>query len=100
LGGSGKLTLGGNLNYATSYYTSPLPFPLGRVRPLAILNATVKWDDPSDRYYVEVYGRNLTNRYFIQQYSSTPVAPGGSTLTAAGTDARPITWGIGAGFKF
>jgi iron complex outermembrane receptor protein len=100
LGGSGKLTLGGNLNYATSYYTSPLPFPLGRVRPLAILNATVKWDDPSDRYYVEVYGRNLTNRYFIQQYSSTPVAPGGSTLTAAGMDARPITWGVGAGFKF
>ena len=75
-------------------------FRLDEFVPLAILNASVKWDDPSDRYYVEVYGRNLTNRYFIQQYSSTPVAAGGSTLTAAGTDARPVTWGVGAGFKF
>jgi iron complex outermembrane receptor protein len=100
LGGSGKLNLHGDLSYSTSYNTSDIPFPLARVRPMALVNAGVKWEDPSDRYYVEVYGRNLTNRYYIQNYNSQPTAPGGLTFFAIGIEARPRTWGVGAGFKF
>jgi iron complex outermembrane receptor protein len=100
LGGAGKLLLSSDLTYATSYYTSDVPYPLARVRPLAILNASMKWEDPSDRYYVEVYGRNLTNRYYINQFSTSPTRPGSVVLTSIGARAKPITWGVGAGFKF
>jgi iron complex outermembrane receptor protein len=100
LGGAGKLTFSGDLTYATSYYTSEIPFPLSRVRSLALLNASVKWDDPSDRFYVQIYGNNLTNRHYLQQFTSTPTPPGSVSFFSFGLDAKPVTYGVRAGFKF
>jgi iron complex outermembrane receptor protein len=100
LGSGGKVTLGSDLTYATSYYTIEIPYPLARVRALALLNASVKWADASDRYYVELYGHNLTNRYFIQQYTTLPTSPGGQSLFNVGVDATPVTWGVKIGAKF
>jgi iron complex outermembrane receptor protein len=100
LGSAGKLTLSGDLTYATSYYTSEIPFPLSRVRPLALLNASVKWDDPSDHYYIQLYGSNLTNRHYLQQFTSTPTPPGSLSFFSFGQDAKPATYGVRLGFKF
>ena len=100
LGSAGKLTLSGDATYATSYYTSEIPFPLSRVRPLTLVNASVKWDDPSDRYYIQIYGNNLTNRHYLQQFVTTPTPPGSASFFSFGLDAKPVTYGVRLGFKF
>jgi iron complex outermembrane receptor protein len=100
LGASGRITFSSDLNYATRYFTAEVPYPLARVRPLALLNASIRWADESDHYFAEIYGRNITNRHYLQQFTSLPTPPGGQSLFNIGVDAKPITWGVRAGYKF
>lgn len=58
----------------------------------ALVNASVTWTDPQDRYYVRVWGNNLTDKTYAVHYraSSRTYIPVG----------EPLTFGATVGYKF
>ena len=96
----GSLTFSADATYTSTYYTYEIPDPFARVRPMVLLNASVKFEDPSKKYYVIVYGHNLTNKHYIQEYTTPPNAPGTPGLFSIAQDNKPITWGVTVGARF
>jgi iron complex outermembrane receptor protein len=58
----------------------------------ALVNASVTWTDPSDHYYVRIWGNNLTNKKYRVHFN-----PSSQTYTPIG---EPLTFGGSVGFKF
>src|SRR5438477_12871791 len=58
----------------------------------ALLSGSVTWTDPSDHYYVRVWGSNLTDHKYRLHYSGT----GGGTYSPM---AEPLMFGATVGFK-
>lgn len=59
----------------------------------ALLNASVTWTDPTDTYYVRVWGNNLTDTTYLNHYGLLSV--GSFQLMA-----EPLTFGATMGIKF
>jgi iron complex outermembrane receptor protein len=59
----------------------------------ALLNASVTWTDPTDSYYVRVWGANLTNRIYRVHYT-------GSATGTYSPIGEPRTYGVSVGYKF
>lgn len=104
--GDGGLRFAANVKYTTKYVaTNPsiwgtgASVPADRQReqrfvegPYALLNASVQWTDPTDHYYVRVWGTNITNHKYRLHYSGT----------ATGTYmpmAEPAIYGVTLGYK-
>lgn len=106
--GKGGIRFAANIKYTTSYVlTNPSvwgPLLLGtpyadsarkqrfREGQYALLSGSVTWTDPSDHYYVRVWGTNLTDHKYRLHYSGT----------ASGTYspmAEPLMFGATVGFK-
>ncbi|HEX8059148.1 MAG TPA: TonB-dependent receptor [Novosphingobium sp.] len=53
----------------------------------ALVNASITWADPTDHYYVRIWGNNLTNKIYKVHYRPTTrtYAPIGEPLTFGGT---------------
>jgi iron complex outermembrane receptor protein len=94
---TGRLSSGEYSVSATAYYSSSFNFSPSGTQFLQPAYATVglrtEWKDPSQRYWVALYGENLTNqRYRTQvQYNSFGI---GASWNA------PATWGVQLGSKF
>ncbi|PEQ11849.1 TonB-dependent receptor [Novosphingobium sp. PC22D] len=88
----GELALSGNLAYSSSFFFGPsgIQFKQGGYETLSL---RAQWSAPEDRYYVAVWGDNVTNsRYLTQvQYSNFGIGANWS---------QPVTYGIEAGFRF
>jgi iron complex outermembrane recepter protein len=59
----------------------------------ALVNASVQWTDPTDHYYVRVFGTNLTDHRYRLHYTGT----GTGTYSPM---AEPRTYGVTVGYKF
>jgi len=59
-----------------------------------LLNASVTWTDPSDSFYLRVWGNNLTDKRYRMHYSGT------TTFGTYSPMAEPLTYGVTVGFKF
>jgi iron complex outermembrane receptor protein len=88
----GELALSGNLFYSSKFFFGPsgIQFEQGSYATLAL---RAQWSAPSDKFYVALYGDNVTNsRYLTQaQYSSFGIGANWN---------KPATYGIEAGVKF
>lgn len=100
LPGGIKTTVSADATYSSPYYTAEIPYPIARVRELMLVNASLRFEDPSSRYSLTVYGHNLTNRHYLAVATTTPTPAGGTALFALGVDALPITYGVTIGAKF
>lgn len=60
----GQISLNGDVNYQSEYESVTLnaPFTQGQARTL--VGASTHWSDPSDKYRVSLYGRNLLNKVY------------------------------------
>ncbi len=65
-----------------------------RQEAFALVNASVTWTDPTDHYYVRVWGNNLTNKYYRVHYN--PLV-GSGTYQPIG---EPLSFGGTVGYKF
>ena len=65
-----------------------------RQEAFALVNASVSWTDPSDHYYVRVWGNNLTNKFYRVHYN--PLV-GSGTYQPIG---EPLSFGGTVGYKF
>jgi iron complex outermembrane receptor protein len=106
--GEGGFRVAANLKYTDSYVvTNPsiwgaaVGVPADRQREqrfregnYVLLNASVTWTDPSDHYYVRVWGNNLTDHRYRLHYSGT------STFGTYSPMAEPLTFGGTVGYHF
>jgi len=58
----------------------------------AMVNGSITWADPSDSYYIRVWGKNLTDRTIAAHYR-----PSSSTYIPI---QEPRTYGVTVGYKF
>ena len=74
LGNGGSITLNANANYQDETETSPFDTNAAALDPVVVrqptnteieertlVNASATWRDPDDRYYISLYGTNLTD---------------------------------------
>jgi len=59
----------------------------------ALINASVTWTDPTDHYFVRIWGNNLTNKTYLTH--SNPISTG--TYQPIG---EPLSFGGTIGYKF
>ncbi len=95
--GDNQLSLSATAAYASRYYVAGIPYPAARVRSLVDVSARAKFDVDNGKYSISIYGENLTNNHFIENFT-TP--PGGNALYFAGADHKPVTYGVSFGAKF
>jgi iron complex outermembrane receptor protein len=58
----------------------------------ALVNASITWTDPTDHYYVRVWGNNLTDQKYRVHYN-----PSSATYSPIG---EPLSYGGTIGYKF
>jgi iron complex outermembrane receptor protein len=95
LGDAGELTLLADYTY-TSSMSNNVERTLVLNRPgVSMVNASVTYRDPADRFNVTIGGTNLTNERYIISGSAIPAF--GALI---GTYSRPTEWYARLGFKF
>ncbi|MFI4982760.1 MAG: hypothetical protein ACHQIO_20610, partial [Nevskiales bacterium] len=58
-----------------------------------LVSGEIAWYAPNDRYWVGVYGKNLTNKSYKLTYN-------GSSYGDYASKAPPISYGVKVGYKF
>jgi iron complex outermembrane recepter protein len=88
---TGEYSISGNAYFSSYFFNAPAGTQ-GRQPSYYQLGVRTQWDDPSKRYFVALYGNNVTNvRYRTSvQYTGNGI---GATWNA------PATWGIQLGAK-
>ena len=95
LGNGGSITLLGDYTFISKQTNNvERTFVLNRPS-VSILNASVAYRDPEDRYSVTVGGTNLTNERYITSGSAIPAFG-----AIVGSYNRPVEWYARLGFKF
>ncbi|HEX7875598.1 MAG TPA: TonB-dependent receptor [Sphingobium sp.] len=100
----GRLTGTVNANYTSSYVVTnaSLYGPLDPARAnqqryrqgaYGLVNLSLSWTDPSDRFTLGAYADNVTNTHYALIYS-------GSAFGDTKQYSDPVTYGVRAGFKY
>src|SRR6202007_195516 len=103
--GDGELRLSGNVKYTTSYVVNN-PSLYGPLAPAALqpvqryrqgaftlVDGDITWFAPDHRYWIGVYGKNLTNKSYRANYN-------GGAFGDYSAKSPPITYGVKAGYQF
>lgn len=81
----GDFVLNGSIVYNDGYYTEPsnrVTFP-----SYTLVNGTLAWNSPEERYAIEIWAKNLTDKYYPTMIVS-------SALGDKMVDAAPRTFGV------
>jgi len=87
-------TFTANFSYKSAAYLSDPPPPVSRQGGYGLLSAGLKLMDRSEKYSVEVYGTNITNKKYAVEIRDV------SGLEIIQTDGRPVEWGVRLSSKF
>jgi iron complex outermembrane receptor protein len=95
LGNGGSVTLLGDYTYISKQTNNvERTFVLNRPA-VSILNASIAYQDPAEKYTITVGGTNLANKRYIS--SGTAIPAFGAII---GSYSRPAEWYARLGFKF
>jgi iron complex outermembrane receptor protein len=92
VGDAGRVLLSSSLYYNSGYDFAPGGL-FARVKSFEELSASVTWFAADDRYYVRVWGQNLTD-------NRRPLTIQATGAVFREISARPISYGVTAGFRF
>jgi iron complex outermembrane receptor protein len=95
-GSSGKLSLHGDINYASSQYFEVLNIPRLRQDNYVLLAGHIDWESADGRWNASVWGKNLTNKFYFTSRVDL-LAGFGFDYNHVGT---PRTYGVTVGAKF
>jgi iron complex outermembrane receptor protein len=84
----GKLTYTADYSYSSRRNLTVLDFPAARAKPLSLVDMGLRWDDPSRRYAVTLYGHNVFNKYYFVAIEQV------SGLITNGIEGTPRMYGI------
>ncbi|MCL4674385.1 MAG: TonB-dependent receptor, partial [Sphingomonadaceae bacterium] len=79
--GSGDLSLSSTLSYRSKTNQFETPSPYLDQKGYALLDASIVWTAPDDRFSLGVHGRNLTDKRYITS---------GYQFVAVGADGTPV----------
>jgi len=85
----GSLTLSADHNYASKMDTGTGNNAIAARRTSNITHASLRWDDPSDRFSVSLFGRNI----FDKVYTRAGLDAGG-TVWSLWVPTEPRIWGL------
>jgi iron complex outermembrane receptor protein len=95
LGNGGHVTVLGDYTYISSQ-TNNVERTLVLNRPgISIVNASISYSDPSEKYTLTFGGTNLTNERYVTSGSAIPAFG-----AIVGSYNRPVEWYARLGFKF
>jgi iron complex outermembrane recepter protein len=95
LGNGGSVTVLGDYTFISKQTNNvERTFVLNRPS-ISILNASIAYKDPTEKYTLTVGGTNLTNKRYIS--SGTAIPAFGAII---GSYSRPVEWYARLGFKF
>lgn len=95
LGNGGEISLIADYTY-TSKQRNNVEGTFVANRPSTnIINASIRYEAPDEKYSLTVGGTNLTNERYVTSVSSIAAAG-----VVSGTYSRPVEWYVRAGFKF
>jgi len=94
LGSSGSLTFSADWAYRSSQNYTDLNFAFGRQPGYGLLSGSITWRDESRNISVAVFGRNLTDKVYIDSADHV----GGLTTWQA--EGAPRSWGVTLGYRF
>jgi outer membrane receptor protein involved in Fe transport len=90
VGNNYVLSLGGQVNYSSSYFVEPTEEPLGLEKPYATIDASVHFGRSDKTWDLGLIGRNLTSKYFLTGGSSLAAVSPGVPADVEVFVARPI----------
>ena len=79
-------------NYAFSSEYQEVPGVGNVSKPYGVLNGSITWNAPNDKFFVRLWGKNLTNQEDVGTLLNT--------LSYQKQLLEPITYGLSAGVKF
>lgn len=83
---AGAVTARIDWNARSSQYLDPVSSPQAFQPGYGLLNASVQWDDPSGRWSIAVYGKNILGRQY--EVDTAPIS-----LVTVLVDGQPTIWG-------
>ncbi|WP_226631894.1 TonB-dependent receptor [Novosphingobium profundi] len=88
----GELALSGNFYYTSSFFFGPsgTQFQGGDYETLAL---RAQWDDPESRFFLAVFGDNVTDSRYVNQVQYNNFGFGA-------TWSQPRTWGVEIGYRY
>jgi iron complex outermembrane recepter protein len=89
---SGEYSLSANVYYSSGFYFSPSGTQFYQPA-YGTVGARAEWKDPSEHYWVALYGENLNDKRYRTQVQYNSYGMGASWNA-------PATWGIQVGVKF
>ena len=90
----GALTLRSDWIFVDNQNTLASGAAIGEISSYNVLDGSVKWDLPDDRFYVTVFVKNLTDEVFITSFTNV------AALFDFNQISPPRRWGIEVGFDF
>ena len=94
VGSVGSLSFAGNMNYTAEYETDVLNDAFARRPGATLFNGSVAFEPDSGKFRVSVFGKNLTNKRFINNGIN------GGGLFAFNSPNRPRVFGVELEVKF
>ena len=91
--GAGSMNLRGEWSYRSRQFFTASNAGLDQQRPYGLLNGTIGYSFPGDRFEIMVFGRNLTDRQYVTSTASF-------ALGVVGRVGEPRTYGIRGLAKF
>lgn len=95
-GDSGKLSLHGDVSYASSQFFDIFNTPRLKQPGYALLSGHIDWESADGRYTLSVWGKNLTNKFYFTSRVDL-LGAFGYDYSHIGT---PRTYGVSGGVKF
>lgn len=95
-GGSGKLSLHGDINYSSNQYFEVLNIPRLRQKNYVLLSGHIDWESADGRFIASIWGKNLANKFYFTSRVDL-LAGFGFDYNHVGT---PRTYGVTVGVKF
>jgi iron complex outermembrane receptor protein len=92
IGNAGRVVLSSSLYYNSGYDFAPGGL-FAKVNSFEELSASATWFAAGDRYFVRIWGQNLTD-------SRRPLSIQATAPVFREISARPVSYGVTAGFKF
>jgi iron complex outermembrane receptor protein len=90
--GQGKITMTGDYSYNSGYFFEPDNFL--HQGKFGLFGGQIKYS-PDERYYVAIWGKNLSDKRYVQ-YAGAQNGPSGYPFSGG----APRTYGVTAGFDF
>jgi iron complex outermembrane receptor protein len=95
IGNAGSVTLQADYTHESSLETDTGNAAIGHRRPTDLVNASINWEHPSEKFGVSLFARNLFNEIYTQ--SGLDVGGG---IWSTWIPNPPRTWGVELKFKF